>query len=182
MSNSNNKSIFHDNNNQSETLYDILGVSRNATSDEIRQSYLSKVKNVHPDKSKEIQGHYNDFIIIQKAWEILRDNNLRDKYNQSLIITNKSIENSTIYEIDLDDCEYNDDNGEYKTKCRCGQKIIFYDDDLEQVCLYFIINLFILINVKMLNIIFFHHILIGNRILPMPNLFSSNKNFIQCCF
>lgn len=52
--------------------YDILGVSKNASDDEIREVYRKKVKQVHPDKG----GSKDEFIKIKEAYESAIENNL----------------------------------------------------------------------------------------------------------
>ncbi len=116
-----------------ETLYDVLEVKMDASMDDIRQKYLLMAKKYHPDKSK---GEYDKFMMVQKAWEILRDEGARAKYNQSILAdVTKNIAFSTIYEIDLDDCEYDEMREEYNAHCRCGEEIVVHCDDLEEVCL-----------------------------------------------
>lgn len=116
-----------------ETLYDVLDVKMDASMDDIRQKYLLMAKKYHPDKLK---GEHDRFMVVQKAWEILKDEDTRAKYNQSINAdVNKNIAFSTIYEIDLDDCEYDEMREEYKAHCRCGEAIVIHCDDLEEVCL-----------------------------------------------
>jgi DnaJ-class molecular chaperone len=55
--------------------YDILGVSKDASFDEIRQAYLKLVKVHHPDKG----GDAKNFIQINLAFDLLRQNNSQAK-------------------------------------------------------------------------------------------------------
>lgn len=61
----------------SEDLYNILGVSRGASTDEIRKAYKDKAKVMHPDRG----GNADDFKKIQEAHEILSDDNRRRNYD-----------------------------------------------------------------------------------------------------
>jgi DnaJ family protein A protein 2 len=59
--------------------YDILGISKSATDEEIKTAYRKLAKIYHPDKG----GDKNKFQEIQKAYETLSDSNKRNNYNNS---------------------------------------------------------------------------------------------------
>lgn len=63
------------------TLYEILGVTDNATNAEIRDAYRKLAKEYHPDRFK---GRDDPFKEIKEAYEILKDDNRRREYNNSL--------------------------------------------------------------------------------------------------
>jgi PKD repeat protein len=65
-----------------ETYYDLLGVSREATSDEIRTAYRKQAHIHHTDKS----GSSNAAVmrLINQAYETLRDRARRDRYDKFL--------------------------------------------------------------------------------------------------
>ena len=48
------------------TFYEILGVSRNATSEEIQKAYRRRCIETHPDKG----GKEVDFLNVRKGYEI----------------------------------------------------------------------------------------------------------------
>ena len=60
--------------------YAILGVSRDATGDEIRKAYRALAKKYHPDVSKEPDAatRYSE---INEAYEVLKDPDKRQKYD-----------------------------------------------------------------------------------------------------
>ena len=61
------------------SLYERLGLNRNADSQEIRKAYLKLSKTEHPDKG----GDAEKFKTIQEAYEILSDDNSRVHYDQT---------------------------------------------------------------------------------------------------
>ena len=63
-----------------QTLYDILGVPRDADQDKIKAAYLRLVKVTHPDKG----GDAHLFSLIQSAYDTLRDPTARQSYDRSL--------------------------------------------------------------------------------------------------
>ena len=61
--------------------YEVLGVSKNASQDEIKQAFRSLAKSVHPDRNKE-PGAEEKFKEINNAWEILKDPKKREIYDK----------------------------------------------------------------------------------------------------
>jgi hypothetical protein len=67
------------------TYYEILGISPQATSVEIRKAYLKASLKYHPDKNPDnVQEAQAKFVEIGRAYEILSDEALRYEYDQSL--------------------------------------------------------------------------------------------------
>eukprot|EP01128_Nolandella_sp_AFSM9_P007701 TRINITY_DN42_c1_g1_i2.p3 TRINITY_DN42_c1_g1~~TRINITY_DN42_c1_g1_i2.p3 ORF type:complete len:368 (-),score=84.63 TRINITY_DN42_c1_g1_i2:118-1221(-) len=62
-------------------LYEDLGVSRQATKKEIKKAYRAKAKVYHPDKNKE-EGAAQIYTKVQKAYEVLHDDEKRRAYDQ----------------------------------------------------------------------------------------------------
>lgn len=61
--------------------YDVLGVSKDATDDEIKKAYRKLSKKFHPDINKEA-GAEDKFKELAEAYEVLSDGNKRAAYDQ----------------------------------------------------------------------------------------------------
>ena len=61
--------------------YDILGVARDATQDDIKQAYRRLARKYHPDVSKEVDAD-TKFKDIGEAYEVLKDPEKRAAYNK----------------------------------------------------------------------------------------------------
>lgn len=61
--------------------YEILGVSKSATADELKKAYRKLALEWHPDRNKSPQAH-DKFKEINEAYEVLSDPNKRQTYDQ----------------------------------------------------------------------------------------------------
>lgn len=61
--------------------YDVLGVDKNASKDEIRRAYRNLAKKYHPDVSKEDNAE-EKFKEVQEAYETLSDDNKKATYDR----------------------------------------------------------------------------------------------------
>lgn len=65
------------------TLYDVLGVSQDASETEIRQQYQELARQYHPDKSA-VEGAKEKFVQVTEAWHVLGDSQKRREYDDQL--------------------------------------------------------------------------------------------------
>src|SRR5918993_3844187 len=62
--------------------YDVLGVSRNASADEIKKSHRRLVRQYHPDMNKNNPAATEKFKEVQEAYDVLSDPEKRRTYDQ----------------------------------------------------------------------------------------------------
>lgn len=63
-----------------QDYYEVLGVSRTASQDEIRKAFRKLARKYHPDINKE-KGAEDKFKILNEAYEVLEDPEKRKKYD-----------------------------------------------------------------------------------------------------
>ena len=62
--------------------YEVLGVSKSASADEIKKAYRKKAIQYHPDKNPDNKEAEEKFKEAAEAYEVLSDDNKRSRYNQ----------------------------------------------------------------------------------------------------
>ncbi len=98
-------------------FYEMLGVDRKASVDEIKHAYKSLLLEVHPDKQQE-RNCYDDsaFLAVQNAYSVLKEPDLRRSYDADLM--RKQIYVSEVVEAaSMIFCE---DDCSLSKPCRCG--------------------------------------------------------------
>ncbi|CAD6184800.1 unnamed protein product [Caenorhabditis auriculariae] len=65
-----------------EDYYKLLGVERDADDRTIRKAFKKLAIQKHPDKNTDDPNAHAEFVMINKAYEVLKDENLRKKYDQ----------------------------------------------------------------------------------------------------
>lgn len=80
------KAHRNENSFNTQDLYELLGVDREATSEEIRSAYRSLAARMHPDKNPNSKWHADLFQRINAAYDILSDPTRRKYYDGTGII------------------------------------------------------------------------------------------------
>ena len=63
-------------------FYDILGISKTASQDEIKKAYRKVAMKYHPDRNPENKEAENKFKEAAEAYAVLSDSNKRTQYDQ----------------------------------------------------------------------------------------------------
>ncbi len=63
-------------------FYEVMGVSRNASDDEIKKAYRKLAKKYHPDLNPNDKAAEAKFKEVNEAYEVLSDKNKRARYDQ----------------------------------------------------------------------------------------------------
>ena len=64
------------------TLYDTLGVSKNASADEIKKAYRKLARQYHPDTTQGDKAAEEKFKQVQTAYDVLSDDEKRKAYDR----------------------------------------------------------------------------------------------------
>ena len=67
---------------QFRDYYETLGVSKTATTDDIRKAFRKLARQYHPDVAKDKKTAEEKFKQINEAYEVLSDSSKREKYDQ----------------------------------------------------------------------------------------------------
>ncbi|XP_053568823.1 dnaJ homolog subfamily C member 10 [Bombina bombina] len=65
-----------------QDYYHLLGVSKEASNREIRQAFKKLALKLHPDKNQNDPEAHDKFLKINRAYEVLKDEDLRKKYDK----------------------------------------------------------------------------------------------------
>ncbi|KAF9170694.1 Diphthamide biosynthesis protein 4 [Mortierella sp. AD011] len=120
--------------------YAILDIPQDADLAEIKSQYQKLLLIHHPDKQQQNQSQQQapstgpaliPLQDIKEAWECLRQPAQRAFYDSSLKAMKLRANGQVNDDIDLDDMEYNEDNGTYTSPCRCSGEYVVSEDELE---------------------------------------------------
>ncbi|KAK7067245.1 Dnaj1p [Halocaridina rubra] len=110
------------------TLYEVLGVSQDASESEIRKQYQELAKKYHPDKSS-VEGAQEKFLKVTEAYNVLGDAQKRKEYDDQLKREKLYQEFPVSEELFLEDLERDRKEGVYLHTCRCGGRYILAAQD-----------------------------------------------------
>jgi curved DNA-binding protein CbpA len=85
--------MFNQNNNNSKTNYEILGINSNATQKQIKSAYYEKSKLCHPDLNQGSEAALQ-FRQVTHAYEVLSNNETKREYDIKLF--GKGLRNRTV--------------------------------------------------------------------------------------
>ena len=63
-------------------FYELLGVSRGASADEIKKAYRKRARELHPDANPDDAEAEAQFKEVARAYQVLSDDQQRQRYDQ----------------------------------------------------------------------------------------------------
>lgn len=115
------------------THYQVLGVSRSASLDEIKKAHRNLARQYHPDK---VEGQDESFRRLTSAWECLRQEETRKQYDEELRIKEQQQRSKyqaamklSLAEMQVGQGE-SDDDVVYIYSCRCGEEVHVWQDEV----------------------------------------------------
>lgn len=129
-----------------ESPYEVLGVSSEASADEVRRSYQLLARRHHPDRAGDTGDAAAAFRRVQRAYDRLREPNARWAHDVAARAAriNAAGAASRVSEVDLSEMRYAEEApsygegdavegvlaGVWRYDCRCGDEYTLYEDQL----------------------------------------------------
>lgn len=119
-----------------KTHYEVLGVDRDSTTQEIKNAYKEKLLSTHPDKTNKQLVDSDIIAQIKLAYATLNNDVLRTRYDDDL---NQSFKKSGLLStgegldiVTLDDFEYSEETGFVRDcpRCTAVASFVLTEDDL----------------------------------------------------
>ncbi|XP_043674467.1 dnaJ homolog subfamily C member 24-like [Vespula pensylvanica] len=109
--------------------YNTLGCSMDSSYEDIKHAYYHRARQLHPDKTIGTEENTKEFQLLAEAWSILKDPDLRKKYDteckQAELESNNIIVHATVHSHELQATNKKD---VLSFPCRCGN---YYKIDKE---------------------------------------------------
>ncbi|XP_023220417.1 dnaJ homolog subfamily C member 24-like [Centruroides sculpturatus] len=110
-------------------FYAILGLTKNATKEELKKQYHSLILKHHPDKTK-VEDSVSHFCKIDEAWKTLSNDQLKNEYDAKLKAWELKNTHAVHEEVKISSMNKISDES-YERSCRCGGSYILDPEDLK---------------------------------------------------
>mmetsp|Transcript_347 Transcript_347/g.512 ORF Transcript_347/g.512 Transcript_347/m.512 type:complete len:159 (+) Transcript_347:163-639(+) len=123
-------------NPKSSSHYETLQIATNASEGEIKAAYRKLALKLHPDKNKAQSSSEESFLVIQRAWECLRDNDLRKEYDEERrrMYQQSKLKMEAACSLRMSEMEQGVDEETdgivFYYTCRCGDQIDLWPEDI----------------------------------------------------
>jgi len=126
--------------------YETLGVSKNATADEIKKAYRTLAFKYHPDRNPGDKAAEEKFKQITAAYDVLSDESKRRNYDLGGFETNNYSSENQQYQQRQYQYTYNNPFGDEEEKLRREFDNVFFEEKTEfakfKECMFNVVNLF----------------------------------------
>jgi len=108
----------HTSNKSRKNHYEILGLNRDCTQEEVKAKYIDLSRELHPDKNQGKTDHHNRFVEINEAYSVLHKSNTRSIYDSQLKLYEQGPRGGFTHEF-----------GGVQTDAP-RERVVFYDDSI----------------------------------------------------